>query len=150
MTRARAAAACALIVIAVGCGGSNSRARSTSTAGTSPAGPRSSCEAEARTATFVHINAATAGPSGALGIVGNPVTLVCGGPDDRHFAIGGSTENATVVPGATVQVLTNSGQPRPLAEVQLPSYLSTDQQPRVFAVTGPLLAVTGLQEQFQP
>ena len=33
---------------------------------------------------------------------------------------------------------------------QLASYLSTDEDTRIFLVTGPLTGLTGLQEQFHP
>jgi hypothetical protein len=40
--------------------------------------------------------------------------------------------------------------PEPMAAGQLAGYLATDDDTRIFLVTGPLTAITGIQEQFHP
>ena len=103
------------------------------------------------TDTFIHITAVTSGVDGALTLTGNPATLVCGGPDDSHYNVATSTESAHVNPGATITVFpVSAGHPESLSPYKLSSYLATDDDTRIFLVTGPLSRITGLQEQFHP
>jgi len=84
-------------------------------------------------------------------LTGNPAALVCGGPDDSHFNTSGSTVTAHVVPGAAIKVFPVSKMsPEPIQPGKLAAYLATDDDTRIFLVTGPLTAITGLQEQFHP
>lgn len=85
-------------------------------------------------------------------MTGNQATLVCGGLDDSHFTTVATTESATVLEGATIEVLQSPGSPQdvPIAANQFAGYLATDHDTRIFLVTGPLSAITGLVEQFHP
>ena len=77
--------------------------------------------------------------------------LICGGPDDSHYNVASTTETAQVTPGASITVFPLSKmQPEPIAASKLASYLATDEDTRIFLVTGPLTKITGLQEQFHP
>ncbi|MGO9343328.1 MAG: hypothetical protein ACLP6E_12545 [Acidimicrobiales bacterium] len=85
-------------------------------------------------------------------MIDNRATLICGGPDDFHWNPAPTTENATVVEGASIAVLGSPGSTlaAPIPFDQFASYMATDHNSRIFLVTGPLDAVTGLQEQFHP
>jgi hypothetical protein len=102
--------------------------------------------------TYIHVVGVTSIASGGLTLTGNATTLVCGGPDDYHFNSAVNVEIATVVAGATIQVLplTEDMQLKSISESQFAGYLATDMDTRIFLVTGPLSGVTGLQEQFHP
>src|ERR1700727_326091 len=112
---------------------------------TSPAGsPAPGSCASMATRTFLHITAANAASDGSLALTGNPAALVCGGPDDSHFNTSGSTVTAHVVPGAAIKVFPVSKMsPEPIQPGKLAAYLATDDDTRIFLVTGPLTAITG-------
>jgi hypothetical protein len=109
------------------------------------------CEQKA-TETYVHVIAAKETPDGGLNLSGNPTTYVCGGPDDYHFNVATTVEAVLVVPGATIEVLPlqENMQLQKIPASQLAGYLMTDDDTRIFMVTGPLDAATELQEQFHP
>jgi len=90
--------------------------------------------------------------AGGLTLTGNASTLVCGGPDDYHYNVASTTEVATLLGTAVIQVLpiTEDMQLQTIPQSQFAGYLSTDMDTRIFMVTGPLSAITGLQEQFHP
>ena len=100
----------------------------------------------------MHVIAATETSDGGLNLSGNPTTLVCGGEDDYHFNEATTVEAVLVVPGATIEVLPlgETMQLQKIPASELAGYLKTDNDTRVFLVTGPLDAVTELQEQFHP
>jgi hypothetical protein len=110
------------------------------------------CLAFAASHAFIQLSTAVTAPDGSLTLTGHPATMSCGGPDDFHYDVATSTEVAHALPGATVQVLGTDGSTteQTIPHAQLPSYLATDHNTRVFIFTGPLSAVTALQEQFHP
>lgn len=116
----------------------------------SPSATTAACAAMAAH-TFVHVTAVKAGTSGSLTLTGNLVTLVCGGPDDLHYDIAATTVTAHVIPCASVMIF-----PLPAMHLeairpyQLASYLASDEDTRIFLVTGPLSRITGLQEEYHP
>lgn len=79
-------------------------------------------------------------------------TLVCGGADDYHYNVVSSDEDLTVVPGAVIQVLpiTETMQLQTIPASRFAGYLATDDDTRIFEITGRLDAVTKMQEQFHP
>lgn len=102
---------------------------------------------------YIRIVSSVTDSSGGLTVTGNPTTMHCGGPDDFQYNYSSSsTEVITVVPGISIQVLSLVGgtESQTISEGQLFAYLPTDEDTRVFLITGPLNAVTGLQEQFHP
>jgi hypothetical protein len=99
----------------------------------------------------MHVTAAKEGVDGSLTLTGNPAKLVCGGPDDSHYNVATATETGHVNPGALIQVFPlSTGHPVTISPGQLPSYLATDQDTRIFLITGTLSRITGLQEEFHP
>ena len=110
------------------------------------------CLAFAASHAFIQLSTAVTAPDGSLTLTGHPATMSCGGPDDFHYNVATSTEVAHALPGATVQVLGTDGgtTEQTIPHAQVPSYLVTDHNTRVFIFTGPLSAVTALQEQFHP
>jgi hypothetical protein len=94
----------------------------------------------------------TAAADKSLSIVGHPAALVCGGPDDSHYNVDTAHSSAGhVLATATIQVFPiSTGAPKTIPIGQLPSYLPTDDDTRVYLVTGALTAITELQEQFHP
>ncbi len=108
------------------------------------------CAQKAKDA-FVHVTKVQSAARGALTITGNPSTLVCGGPDDFHFNVATRTETGQVVPGATIDTFPVSKMaPERIQPSQLASYLTTDQDTRIFLIGGSLSAISSLQEQFHP
>jgi uncharacterized protein YaiE (UPF0345 family) len=102
---------------------------------------------------YIHIVSSVTNASGGLTVTGNPTTMHCGGPDDFQYNFSpSSTEAITVVPGISIQVLSLVGNTewQTIPEGRLFAYLPTDENTRIFLITGPLNAVTGLQEQFHP
>jgi hypothetical protein len=101
--------------------------------------------------TFLHVTTVQAGTDGALTLTGNPATLVCGGADDLHYDFTSATVTGHVIPGASITVFPIPAMrsvaigPRRLA-----SYLATDEDTRIFLVTGPLSRITGLAEMYHP
>ena len=101
--------------------------------------------------TFLHVTAAQAGTDGALTLTGNPTTLVCGGADDLHYDFTTATVTGHVIPGASITVF-----PIPalrsvaIGPYKLAAYLATDEDTRIFMVTGPLSRITGLEEMYHP
>jgi hypothetical protein len=129
---------------------SPSPAPGASTPGASPVPTGSTC-AQLAAHTFMHVTAAKEGTDGALTLTGNPATMVCGGADDFHYNVAKSTETGHVNPGAVITVFpVTTGHPVAISPGQLSSYLTTDQDTRVFLITGTLARITGLQEQFHP
>lgn len=124
----------------------------TATIQASPTATANPCLAFAASHTFMQLSTAVAAPDGSLTLTGHPATMSCGGPDDFHYNVATSSEVAHALPGATVQVLGTDGSTaeQTIPHAQLPSYLVTDHNTRVFIFTGPLSAVTALQEQFHP
>jgi hypothetical protein len=90
--------------------------------------------------------------SGGFALTANGATLVCGGPDDFHWNTTSAPEIATVVKGASIEVLGNPGSTlaAPISTGQFAGYMASDHNTRIFLVTGPLDAITSLQEQFHP
>jgi hypothetical protein len=133
------------------CGSSSSSTASSGSSSPSTTAAPTGCT-QLATRTFVEIKTVTAGSGGALSIAGNPATLVCGGADTSHYAVNASrTVTGKVLAGAQVQVFPVAV----LALTTMPhgrfaSYLSTDTGSRTFLVSGPLEAITGLQEQYHP
>ncbi|HEY7144769.1 MAG TPA: hypothetical protein VH637_11010 [Streptosporangiaceae bacterium] len=100
---------------------------------------------------FIHVTAVTSAGGGALTLTGNRATLVCGGLDDSHYNVASGTETGHVVAGASITVFpVRLGHPKPISEAKLASYLATDDDTKIFLITGPLTAITALQEQFHP
>jgi hypothetical protein len=108
--------------------------------------------AQRATLTFAQVLSATLSSGGGLSLVASAATLVCGGPDDYHYNVMSANESLTVVPGAVIQVLpiTENMQLQTIPASQLSSYLATDNDTRIFEITGPLDAITRMQEQFHP
>jgi hypothetical protein len=109
------------------------------------------CEKQA-TESYVRVIAAKETTDGGLNLSGNPTTFVCGGPDDYHFNVATTIEAVLVAPGATIEVLPlqENMHLQKIPASQLAGYLKTDNDTKIFMVTGPLDAATGLQEQFHP
>ena len=102
--------------------------------------------------TFIYIDSVTMNSAGGFTVIGNQAKLVCGGPDDFHWNSAPATETATVLKGASIEVLLSPGDTLavPIAANQFASYMATDHNTRIFLLTGPLGGITGLQEQFHP
>lgn len=119
----------------------------------SPVVTTSACAALAAH-TFVRITAVQAGADGSLTVTGSPAALVCGGLDDLHYDVSGSIVTGHVVPSAAITVIplpTLPGKPfESLRTRQLAGYLASDEDTRIFLVTGPLSRITGLQEEYHP
>ena len=100
---------------------------------------------------FLHVTAVKAGTNGALTLTGNPATVVCGGPDDLHYDIATTTVTAHVIPRASIMVFPIPAMHlETIGPYRLASYLASDQDTRIFLVTGPLSRITGLQEEYHP
>jgi hypothetical protein len=116
----------------------------------SPAPSASTC-AQLASRMFVHVTKVKAGTGGALTLTGNPAKLVCGGPDDSHYNVAATTVTGHVIPGASIKVFPlPKMHPVAIRPGKLASYLATDEDTRIFLVTGPLTAISALQEQFHP
>jgi hypothetical protein len=102
--------------------------------------------------TFIYIDSAAANASGGFALTANAATLVCGGPDDFHWNTTPATVSATVLNGASIEVLQSPGSTLavPISAGQFAAYMATDHNTRIFLVTGPLDAISALQEQFHP
>ena len=110
----------------------------------------SACSAFASGHTFLHLTGAAANADGTLTVTGVAAAMVCGGPDDFHYDFGADTVTGHVLASATVQVLSSTLQPTPIALAKFPRYLTSDMNVRVFTYTGPRTAITALAEQFHP
>jgi subtilase-type serine protease len=111
-----------------------------------------SCAAQAAL-TYLLVQSATVTGSGGLTLTAYAAKMVCGGADDFHWTPASSTEPAAVAVGADIEVLPNPGLPstfQKLTDAQFPAYLTGDLGTKIFQVTGPLSALTGLSERFHP
>jgi hypothetical protein len=117
-----------------------------------PTAAAASANCAARAAhTFLHVTAARAAADGSLTLTANPARLVCGAGADSHFALVPAAVTAHVIGGASITVFPGSSmRPEPIAPARLPAYLASDQDTRTFLVTGPLRAISGLDEQSRP
>ena len=102
--------------------------------------------------TFIYIDSVAANASGGFALTANGATLVCGGPDDFHWNTTPTTVSATVLKGASIQVLLSPGSTLavPIPTSHFAGYMATDHNTRIFLVAGPLDAISALQEQFHP
>jgi len=101
--------------------------------------------------TFLHVTAVRAAADGSLTLTAHRARLACGGPDDSHFTVAPTAVTAHVIPGASITVFPVSDMhPDPIRPAALPAYLASDRDTRTFLVTGPLGAISSLQEQFHP
>jgi hypothetical protein len=118
---------------------------------TSTSTTESVCEQRAAE-TYVRVIAAKLVSGGGLNLTGNPTTMVCGGEDDYHFNFSTTVEAVLVTPGATIEVLPleENMHLQTIPASALAGYLTTDNDTRIFSVTGPLDAATEIQEQFHP
>lgn len=93
-------------------------------------------------------------PGGSLTLTGQRASVVCGGPDDLHYAGSPATTTAHVVPGAPIERVacgTARGcTGKPISADQLPSYLAGTPETGVFEATGPLTAITAMREEYHP
>lgn len=74
---------------------------------------------------------------------------MCEASGDYRLDTDPVTVDATVTPGASVEVLASGGHTE-LEKIPVdsfPSYLSGDHGTRTFVVSGPLYGITGLAEQ---
>jgi hypothetical protein len=77
--------------------------------------------------------------------------VICGGFDDLHYDVATTTVSSHVIPSASILVF--PAPPMHLVAIRpsaLAAYLATDEDTRIFLVTGPLSRITGLQEEFHP
>jgi hypothetical protein len=101
--------------------------------------------------TFIYIRTVASAASGLLTLSANPATVVCGGPDDLHYDVSGTTVTCYVVPTATISVFDLSAMSsKPIAVSKFRAYLATDRGTRTFLVTGPLTGIDALVEQYHP
>jgi hypothetical protein len=101
--------------------------------------------------TFLRISTATAAADGSLVLTGNPATVVCGGPDDLHYSYAANVVTAHVLPSAAITIFDLPDMSRkPIGHTNLSAYLASDDGTRTFLVTGPLSAISGLQEEYHP
>jgi len=101
--------------------------------------------------TFLRISTATASADGSLVLIGNPATVVCGGPDDLHYSYAANVVTAHVLPGAAITIFDLADMSsKPIGQTSLGAYLASDEGTRTFLVTGPLSAISGLQEEYHP
>ena len=116
----------------------------------SPGAAPTSCAAFAAN-TFLQITAVQAAADGALTLTGYPESVVCGGPDDLHYDPAATTVTAHVIPGASIMGFNvASSSLVPVAPDALASYLTADMGTRIFLVSGPLSAISSLQEEYHP
>lgn len=101
--------------------------------------------------TFLRISTATASADGSLVLTGNPATVVCGGPDDLHYSYAANVVTAHVLPGAAITIFDLPDMSsKPIGQANLGAYLASDEGTHTFLVTGPLSAISGLQEEYHP
>ena len=99
---------------------------------------------------FIKIGPVSESVNLALTVTGKKVTIVCGGPDDFHFHVTTTAETGHTLPTASITVFpTTQMRSVPIKPIQLIGYLATDNT-RIFRVSGPLTAITSLQEQYHP
>jgi len=113
----------------------------------------SQCEIWARTHTFEYLETARHAADGAAMVTAKRATVVCGGPGAWHFVYGTVTVTSFIEAGASIQVLASTGAGigfRLLRTSRLAKYLPHDEWTRTFQLTGPLDAITALQEIYHP
>jgi hypothetical protein len=103
----------------------------------------------------MEFDSVTVAADGTLKLQGHQAAMVCGGPDDFHYAVNvaGAPSTITVAAAATVQVLkyeTSGPADVTIAHSALPAYLTTDHNSKVFLITGPITQITEIAEQFHP
>jgi hypothetical protein len=113
----------------------------------------SQCEIWARTHAFEYLKTAQRAADGAATLIAERATVVCGGPDDWHFVYGTATVTSFVLGNAIIQVLASTGAGivfKTIPTTRLVKYLPHDEWTRTFQVTGPLDAITALEEIYHP
>jgi hypothetical protein len=101
------------------------------------------------------ITSATYRADGSLDLSGHRARPVgCGGPEYNFgYLVAAAPETAHAGPGAKITVIPlPMGSPavQTLPAARFPQYLTTDQDTRIFVVTGPLAGVTALYEMYHP
>ena len=113
----------------------------------------SQCQIWARTHAFEYLKTAQRAADGAATLIAERATVVCGGPDDWHFVYGTATVTSFVLGNAIIQVLASTGAGivfKTIPTTRLVKYLPHDEWTRTFQVTGPLDAITALEEIYHP
>lgn len=110
----------------------------------------SACATYASGHTFLMLDSAAENADGSLTVTGHTATMICGGPDDSHYATSQATVTGHVVASAKIQVLNATLQLEPMSIAKFPGYLKTDHNVRVFIYVGPRTAITALSEQYHP
>jgi hypothetical protein len=118
----------------------------------SAAGTVESCQQVAASHTYIYVAKATWNTDGSLNLTGQIATMVCGGPDDFHYAEATATVSAETSATAKLTVIGTSQnqEGEPITYQQFPGYIVNDQWTRVFEYTGPLTAITSLTEMYHP
>jgi hypothetical protein len=113
----------------------------------------SKCEIWARTHAFAYLETAQHAAGGAAMVTARRAAVVCGGPDAWHFVDGTVQVTGFVEAGASIEVLASTGAGigyRLIRSSRLVKYLPHDEWTRTFQLTGPLGAITALQEVYHP
>jgi hypothetical protein len=101
--------------------------------------------------TFVYVRTVTTAPNKSLTLSANPVTVVCGGPDDLHYDTASATVTGYVAPWAAIKIFDLSTmRSEPIAASRLAAYLATDRGSRIFMITGVLTGIDAMVEQYHP
>ena len=115
-----------------------------------PATAKLTCARQAA-ATYLLLTHVQAAPDAVLTLTAQPTRMVCGGPDDFHFQPTGTTVTARTTATASIEVFSIPlMRSEPIQPAKLAGYLASDGGTRIFEVTGPLTAITSLQERYHP
>jgi hypothetical protein len=132
-------------------GGSSSTAQPAAV----PAASQSAAVVEACAAfadnTFIYVRTVATARNGSLTLSANPVTVVCGGPDDVRYDVSSTKVTCFVAPTASISIFDLAAmRSEPIPAGKFGAYLATDRGTRMFLVTGVLTAIYGLVEQYHP
>jgi hypothetical protein len=100
--------------------------------------------------TYIQVTSVTALASGGATLVAHPVTLHCGGPDDRQYLPQASNLNITLTSNAQIVILDQNFAPLAANVGGLQNYVTANTDGNIFFVDGPLNAATSLTAAFHP
>ncbi len=126
-----------------------SAAPTTTSSSTTTTAQLSGC-AQDQSKTYVQVTSVAALSGGAATLVVHPVTLHCGGPDDRQYLPQTDNETITLLSNAPIVILDQNFAPIAANVSGLQSYVTANTDGNIFFVDGPLSAATGLTAAFHP
>ncbi len=124
-------------------------AASTTTSSTTTTAAPTGCLTD-QSKIYVEITVVNPQTDGSTSLAGHPVTLHCGGPDDRQYIPQLTSVNITLLSSASITILDANFMPVSATVAQLQNYITANSDGNIFFVNGPITAATSIVAAFHP